>query len=219
MTLSVNSINRRTLLGGAVAVTLVSACRAAQPSPGEPRTRPGRQNLYHCEGCDGISERPAGGLPASIVMAEREKGTPLIVEGRTFQSDGRTPAPGIILYIYHTNSDGFYANGSPKTEWSRRHGRIRGWLKTDADGRYRVATIKPAPYPNRGLPAHLHFTVLEPRRRPYYIDDVVFDDEYGVTPTYRKQQELRGGSGIVKLTTVPNGTSVAHRDIILEHHP
>lgn len=124
----------------------------------------------------------------------------------------------MVLYVYHTNSAGLYGNGSSRSEWSRRHGRLRGWVKTGADGRYRFDTIKPAPYPDADLPAHLHFTVLEPGRRPYYIDDIVFDGEFGVTASYRARQELRGGSGIVRLGR-SGGVWTARRDVRLEPHP
>lgn len=211
-------LDRRLFLLSSAALCIGAGACGARNAPAAAANK-ARADLYNCEGCEGVFERPSADLPASIVMAQGEKGTPLIVEGRVLNSDGVTPAAGVILYIYHTNADGLYANGSNETEWSRRHGRIRGWLKTGADGHYRIRTIKPAPYPGEQFPAHLHFTVLEPGKRPYYIDDVVFDGEFGVTDTYRARQELRAGSGISQLAEGTNGIPVATRDIILERHP
>jgi protocatechuate 3,4-dioxygenase beta subunit len=65
----------------------------------------------------------------------------------------------------------------------------------------------------------VHFTVLEPGRRPYWIDDVVFSGEFGVTDAYRKAMTNKGGDGIVTLGRDPDGTLVARRDIVLEVHP
>lgn len=209
-------LTRREYLAGMAAMGGVAACRAAAPQAGANGPRP---DLYQCEGCEGVFERPSASLPARIVMAKGERGTPLDVEGRVLKPDGVTPAPGVVLYVYHTNADGLYANGSGESEWSRRHGRIRGWLKTGADGRYAIRTIKPAPYPSQPFPAHLHFTVLEPGRKPYYIDDIVFDGETGVTADHRARQEFRGGSGIVRLARGSGGVPLARRDIILERHP
>lgn len=150
---------------------------------------------------------------------ENEPGEPMVIEGRVLKTDGKTPAAGVIIYAYHTNAAGVYGNGSSESEWSRRHGRLRGWVKTGANGRYRFETIKPAPYPRQTMPAHVHLTVLEPGRQPYYIDDIVFDGEFGVTQAYRARQEFRAGSGIVKLGRTGDGRWLAVRDIVLERHP
>ena len=132
-----------------------------------------------------------------------------------YKPDGKTPAAGVVIYAYHTNAAGLYAEGSTKSEWSRRHGRLRGWLKTGADGRYEVQTIKPGRYPDRSDVAHVHMTVLEPGKAPYWIDDVVFDGEPGVDAKYRQEREKRGGSGIVRLKREPDGRWLAERDIML----
>jgi protocatechuate 3,4-dioxygenase, beta subunit len=126
--------------------------------------------------------------------------------------------PNVVIYAYHTDAAGLYSRGTPETEWSRRHGRLRGWVRTDAAGRYLFDSVKPGPYPNDTMPAHVHLTVAEPGRRAYYIDDIVFAGEFGVTPAYRARQELRGGSGIVRLTRA-DGVWIARRDIVLEPHP
>lgn len=125
----------------------------------------------------------------------------------------------MVIYAHHTNAAGLYANGTPETTWSRRHGRLRGWVRSDAQGRYAFDTIKPAPYPDMTMPAHVHLFLQEPGRRAYYIDDVVFDGAFGVDAAYRARQELRGGSGIVRLGRTADGTWTAVRDIRLEHHP
>ena len=128
------------------------------------------------------------------------------------------PVAGVTIYAHQTNDAGLYAGGTSETEWSRRHGRLRGWVKTGANGAYRFETIKPAPYPDQTMPAHIHLYIGEPGRNSYYIDDVVFDGEFGVTPAYRQAQELRGGSGIIRLYRDSSAMLVAKRDIRLERH-
>lgn len=85
-----------------------------------------------------------------------------------------------------------------------------------SDGSYTFDTIKPAPYPNRRMPAHVHLFIEEPGRRPYYVDDVVYEGELGVTAEYRNAQELRGGSGIINLKRAPPDGLIATRDFRLE---
>lgn len=211
MPASVNPLSRRALLAGTSSILFIGACRAQRVNS--------RADLYDCEGCEAAAEHAPGTLSWDVDIARGESGEPLILEGRVVLPDGHTPAGGVVIYMHQTNAEGLYANGSPETIWSRHHGRLRGWAVTDAQGRYRFATIKPAPYPDRTLPAHIHLYISEPGRRPYYIDDVVFDGEHKVDATYRKAQELRGGSGIVKLARGPSGVLLARRDIVMEPHP
>ena len=179
-----------------------------------------RAGLYNCEGCEAVDERDPARLGSTTQIAgPDEPGPRLLVTGRVTTPDGTTPAAGVIIYAHHTNIDGLYANGDDESEWSRRNGRLRGWVKTDANGRYSFLTIKPSPYPDMMGPAHVHLMIGEKGKRRYYVDDVVFAGEFGVTEDYRRNQELRGGSGTVTLRDNGNGVLVAERDIILERHP
>jgi len=211
---SLSVLDRRSLIvsGAALALSLSPGCRASAVN----NVRP---NLYQCEGCDGVFERAAETLTSVARIGPIDQpGEPLTLTGRVMDPSGRQPVAAVIIYAYQTNADGFYADGHTETEWSRRHGNLRGWVKTDSDGRYRFDTIKPAPYPDQPYPAHIHLTVLEEGQRPYYIDDVVFEGEFGVTPDYRRAMELRGGNGVGRLTKSDNGVWQASRDIILEAH-
>ena len=212
--------NRRQVLfsiGIGSAVAIGGGVLLARSSPAE-KASPVRPNLYNCEGCEAVVERPSQSMLSTVQLATAdEPGERMILSGRATLPDGAAAA-NVVIYAHHTNVDGLYANGTNENEWSRRHGRLRGWAKTDADGNYRFNTIKPAPYPDMTMPAHVHLYIGEPDRRPYYIDDVVFDGEYGVTGSYRAKQEFRGGGGIVKLEKSSGGIWLARRDIKLERH-
>ncbi|MGH6950471.1 MAG: intradiol ring-cleavage dioxygenase, partial [Vitreimonas sp.] len=158
-------------------------------------------------------------LSANVRLAGLdEPGERLILRGRVLAHDTGAPAAGVVIYAHHTNSEGLYANGSNENIWARRHGRLRAWARTGPDGTYEFGTIKPAPYPDMSMPAHIHLYVLEPGRRPYWIDDAVFAGEFRVDEAYRRRMENRGGSGIVALTRQDN-IWLAQRDIRLEAHP
>lgn len=200
------------------AVTL-AAMLAASPACGAEQDRQQARQLRAvpgCEGCEAAWEREPSTLVPSIQLAgEKEPGERLLLQGIVFKPDGRTPAPNVVIYLHQTNAVGRYANGSNESDWSRRHGRLRGWLRTGPDGRYEVRTVKPGQYPDRPDPAHIHLTVLEQGKDPYWIDDVVFEREPGVDEQYRAKREQRGGPGIVRLQPAPDGGWLVMRDIIL----
>jgi protocatechuate 3,4-dioxygenase beta subunit len=169
-----------------------------------------------CEGC----ELMFVGMPANITSSDTspgwtERGQKLLVTGVVYERDGKTPAPNVVLYYWQTNSDGYYSPSQGLDERARRHGHIRGWVKTDASGRYTLRTIRPAPYPHGDIPAHIHLSIKEPRiANEYFIDDFVFDDDELLTAQKRNRLENRGGSGILKVSTSGEVQVSAH-DIVL----
>ena len=171
-----------------------------------------------CDGCTGIYDNAPSfaGLGWTDTLPDfGEKGPKLIVYGTLFQSDGKTPAPNVILYIYHTDQKGHYTPSPSQSGQGRRHGYIRGWIKSGADGKYKFYTLKPAPYPGNSIPAHIHPIVKEPGINEYYIDEFVFSDDPFVDERYRSRQECRGGCGIITLTKSADGTLLCKRDIVL----
>jgi len=178
-----------------------------------------RQVGGNCDGC----EAALIGMPSNISWDDRispqgEEGQPLVMEGVIYKKDGKTPAEGVILYVYQTNAAGVYAPGPGQTGMVARHGKIRGWVKTGKDGKYRFTTIRPATYPNTTFAAHIHPMIKEPGLQVYYIDEYVFSDDPYVKGDYDKEQEKRGGSGVVTLKKDASGVWRGNRDIILGLH-
>ena len=121
-----------------------------------------------------------------------------------------------MVYAYHTNATGIYPTRGDETGWGRRHGYLRGWVKSDAQGNYRFETIRPGAYPGRSDPAHVHMIIKEPNRQEYWIDEVNFDDDPRVTAQVRSRAENRGGSGIIHPVRDGGGVWQVRRDIVLE---
>ena len=82
----------------------------------------------------------------------KEKGPKMVINGTIYLKDGKTPAAGVVLYVYHTDQTGHYTPEPGQPETSRRHGYIQGWIRTNEKGQYRFYTLKPAPYPNAKIP-------------------------------------------------------------------
>ncbi len=168
-----------------------------------------------CEGCEAVYESGSKSLNSVDTLPQFEILKPKIeISGTVYQKDGRTPANDVIVYIYHTNRKGLYENFNNESGWGKRHGSLRGWIKTGKTGEYTFYTFRPAAYPNGREPEHIHFTVKEPNRNEYFIDDIMFDDDPLLTQSERKQLKKRAGSGIVR-PSQNNGILMVKRDIIL----
>lgn len=168
-----------------------------------------------CEGCEAIFEYGNKKLASSDTLPDFEQNNPkLKLTGIVYENDERTPANNVILYIYHTDKNGIYPTKGNEKGWAKRHGYIRGWVKTDETGRYTFYTFRPASYPNRIDPEHIHITVKQPNINEYYIDEFVFDDDPKLTQKERTKLKNRGGSGIVK-PRLKDGILTVNRDIIL----
>lgn len=99
-----------------------------------------------------------------------EAGTPFVLHGQVRDLDG-TPLAGAEVDIWQADAAGYYSGFAPNIP----AGNLRGVVLTDADGRYTIETIEPAPYqiPHDGptgklidaagwhawRPAHLHLMV------------------------------------------------------------
>lgn len=167
-----------------------------------------------CDGCELMFEGMPKALESETTITGADAGEPLEIQGVIYEQDGKTPVPNVILYVYHTDPEGLYSPAPGQTA-ARRHGRLRGWMKTDAQGHYRFRTTRPAPYPNRTNPAHIHPIVKEPGRNEYYLDEYLFEDDPLLTKEKRDAQEGRGGSGIIRLTKNTDGVWTGRRGIIL----
>ena len=170
-------------------------------------------------GCDGC-EIMFVGMSTNISSVDtsagwKEKGQKLLITGKVYKIDGKTPAPNVIIYYWQTDNNGCYSPTKEMDDKAKRHGYIRGWVKTDVDGNYSIYTIRPAPYPNNNIPAHIHTSIKEPNiDNEYYIDEFIFDDDKLLTGKKRKALENRGGSGVLRVL-ISGDLQIAEHNIIL----
>jgi protocatechuate 3,4-dioxygenase beta subunit len=122
------------------------------------------------------------------------KGSPVVVTGlvltRTCQ-----PIPNALVDLWHADAEGEYDN---------RGFRGRGHLFTDAQGRYRFITVKPARY--TGRTAHYHVKV-QAANGPVLTTQLYFPGEPGNRrdPLYRRELELGFvGEGVGRFDFVLN---------------
>ncbi|MGZ5286432.1 MAG: dioxygenase family protein [Flavisolibacter sp.] len=197
--------------------SLVAVTGCTQGGSQQSNSPKDREAGGRCEGCEAIFESPVSfeklnwtdTLPGFLETEPK-----LLVSGKVFKIDGKTPAANVVLYFYHTDREGNYPQKGDEKGWGKRHGFLRGWVKTNDKGEYRFFTFRPASYPNSNNPQHIHITVKEEGVVAYYIDDFLFADD----PLLREQEkgrlQKRGGSGLLR-PELKNGMYVAQRDIVL----
>jgi protocatechuate 3,4-dioxygenase beta subunit len=172
-----------------------------------------------CEGCEAVFE----GLPADPPSVARiappdEPGEPLRIVGTVYEVGSR-PASGVIVYAYHTNDEGIYPRDERYEGFAARHGRLRAWATTDADGRYEFDTILPGHYPGRAAARHVHMHVIEPGCCTYFIDSIHFTNDPLLGEEARTRAgDARGGSGLTTPRRGEDGVLVVERDIYLGRH-
>lgn len=105
-------------------------------------------------------------------------GKKIKVTGTIKDQDGK-PVADALVYLYHTDSRGWYAADAPHVlmnEGDMRHARLFGYVKTDKEGKFELHTIKPAGYPQSDLPAHIHVHVTAKGHRSF-VNEFLFDDD------------------------------------------
>lgn len=144
------------------------------------------------------------------LVDKNEPGEPLIVSGTVYDQDGKTPLEGVSIHVYQTDAKGYYSREGRGSS----NPRIRGWMRTNAEGKYEFRTIKPAAYPGRRIPAHIHCKVSGAGYSEQWVDDFLFDGDPLLTKSdYEKYAEKGQFSSIMKITRDKDGVLRSVRDI------
>ncbi len=104
--------------------------------------------------------RPGAPLRTSLRLPDTN-GTPIVLEGKIFREDGKTPIRDAFVEVWHCDENQVYDNTSDEYNY-------RGGQRTRKDGAYAFKSILPVPYkavPNiesSWRPAHIHMRVSVP---------------------------------------------------------
>jgi protocatechuate 3,4-dioxygenase beta subunit len=148
----------------------------------------------------------------SRIADAHEHGTPLVIRGLVLGRNGRS-APNVEVFAYHTDAGGSYAPAGAADPW-----RLKGWAMTDAQGRFEFRTIRPAPYPGRDIPAHIH-AILTSGCCGRQFDDLMFDDDPLATKAYRDRFAAAGEGGLYgAVTRDADGTQAVSYTIRIREH-
>ena len=157
--------------------------------------------------------RPPSLSTSARIAPVSEPGPPLVIHGRAFAADRRTPLAGAIVFAYHTDREGHYDRpGARAHSW-----RLRGWAKTDADGRFEFTTIRPGAYPGTRIAQHVHFTLFTPTGERYHAGELNFADDPFVSDQERAESAREEEFGGVR--AVRREGDVQHVDVRLRLDP
>jgi protocatechuate 3,4-dioxygenase beta subunit len=104
--------------------------------------------------------RPGAPLRTNLRLPG-SKGTPIVLKGKIFREDGKTPIRDAFVEIWHCNEAEVYDNSSEDYHY-------RGGQRTKVDGTYGFKSILPVPYKavptieTSWRPAHIHMRVSVP---------------------------------------------------------
>ena len=124
------------------------------------------------------------------IAAGDEPGKKIQVFG-SLKNESGNPVPDALVYLYQTDSRGWYAADAPHVlqyEGDIRHARLFGFVKTNAKGIFEVHTVKPSGYPQSDLPAHIHVHITAKDHRSV-VTELLFDDDERLKGAIRANAE------------------------------
>ena len=129
---------------------MVPDLKSAAPDTAAPVCKPTKS--------DALGPFHLSGAPTRTVLADAsEPGDRVIMSGTVRGPDCKTPLADAMVDVWHADSSGVY-HSDTKTY------RLRGQMKTDAQGRYQFESIYPGHYDKR--PRHYHFIFTMPGHTP-----------------------------------------------------
>lgn len=145
----------------------------------------------------------------ATIVPVGEPGDPLVVSGRVFAPDGTRTVSDVIVYAYNTDKDGYY---SPDGKVG--HPRLKGYMKTDPEGRFELHTIVPGRYPGMRVPAHVHFNLWGAGYPVQWTDELRFEGDSYLTDAMKKASDARGTFATIRPLKI-DAAGVRHCEINL----
>lgn len=107
------------------------------------------------------------------LIDQNEPGRRIRLEGQVVDMESGAPLAGALMQLFHTDAGGEYRPGM-NAGGGAGNPRLFGYLRTDAEGHFRVDTIMPERYPNSSVPRHVHYRVWA-EGYPLFESECFFD--------------------------------------------
>lgn len=137
----------------------------------------------------------------------------LKITGIIYKSDGVTPAEDVILYIEQADEDGDF---DLRKHNDKRYAYHRGWIKTNADGRYTFYTFIPGGDRRYNQLQQLFLAIKEPLKPNYNLESFLFDKDPLLTALCRKKISKKGDPSRILKPIKKGEILVVEKNIVLE---
>jgi protocatechuate 3,4-dioxygenase beta subunit len=136
----------------------------------------------------GAARLAAAAGASAVLTPAGERGDPLVVSGTVYESDGKTPAGGTKIIVYHTDQRGYYSEGGQ----DRSRPKFSAELVTGADGRYSFRTLVPGYYPGGNTAKHIHYELTAKDGRTASAEMRFADDPVLSKSTLERARQAAG---------------------------
>jgi len=148
----------------------------------------------------------------AIIPGFETKENKLKITGTIYLADGVTPAKDVMLYVFQSDEDGDYE--MKRDAYRKRYVHHRGWIKTDADGRYTIYTFMPGKFVRVKELKQIHRVIKEPGKAEYNISPFFFNND-PLIPYLSLEARAIASRSMLRLEE-EGGIQVATKDIILK---
>ncbi len=155
-------------------------------------------------------------LPTDTIPDYRNKTNKLKLTGTVYQSDGVTPAEGVIIYIEQPDEDGHF---QLRRTGEERYVFHRSWVKTDANGKYTFHTFIPGNNRRYNRLQQIFPLVKAPSKQAYELESFIFDEDPLLTKRCRRRLAKHEQTDRILTTKLVDGVHVAQKDIVLSERP
>lgn len=97
------------------------------------------------------------------------------ITGTIYLADGVTPAKDVLFHVFQPDENGEYE--LKRDEYRKRYVYHRGWVKTDADGRYTFYTFIPGKFLSVKELKQIHRIIKQPGQPEQEISSFFFNDD------------------------------------------
>ncbi len=136
----------------------------------------------------------------------------LKLTGTIYKSDGVTPAKDVILYIEQADEDGDFDLVKKDNIKYPHH---RGWVKTDANGRYTFYTFVPGNDRRYNQLQQLFPSIKAPSKLEYNLEPFLFHEDPLLSKLCRKRIAKKGDPSRILKPTKKDNILVVEKNIVL----
>lgn len=147
------------------------------------------------------------------IVTEDEPEKKLIIKGSVLLPDG-DPVAGARIWVFQTDAEGYYKKSDEGKDLGWREARISHVFTAGPKGEFKIHTIRPAGYPDRPAPEHIHFRISKSEIEEQE-HTIFFTDDKKVTDSFKRRIQRDDRLYLVNLKT-EDGVLVGEFNLVFD---